>query len=366
MKKIGTITFHAPYNYGSALQATALQTFLENNGYEVDILNFYDKLDMRQYKLFRTHYYFCPPIIYQDLRAYNNNKGRKKSFEDFQNKFMHFTKRQFNNNEELKEIANDYDAFICGSDQIWNVACTKGVKKPYYLDFAKDSRAFTMSYAPSIAHTSIDEKYHKEFAEVVNNIDVISVREKTGQKIIKDITGRDAKVVLDPTLLLNGIDYEHFISKDIQTENFVYVYCLEYNKDVYDYAYQLAQKKELKLIYYRKTDIPKFKNASNSFNTGPSEFLYYIKNAKYIVTNSFHATVFSILFKKQFITFATKRSSSRMVDFLTTLQLDSRLSVSNPDMDTLIDYKKVQDLLDQLKQDSIDFLLGTLKKGLVE
>lgn len=366
MHRIGIITFHAAYNYGSALQATALQMFLEKNGYQVDILNFYDQLDMRQYKLFRTHYYFFPPIIIEDLRSYSNNKKRIDSYRKFQEKNMHITKDVFNSNEEMKMICNQYDAFICGSDQIWNTGCTKGVKKPYYLDFAKDSNAFTMSYAPSIAHDSIEREYQEDFAKAVNAIQVISIREETGKQIIRQLTGREAKVVLDPTLLLDKEDYD-ILKEPIETpKKYVYVYCLEYNKEIYDYAYQLAKDKGIDLVYFRKFNINKFKGCMNSFPYGPGEFLSLIQNAEYIVTNSFHATVFSILFERKFVTFTTKRTSSRLVDFLNTIGLGDRIKSNLKDISKTIDYKQVKSKLDELKRDSQEFLLDSLRKNVGE
>ena len=366
MHRIGVITFHAAYNYGSALQATALQMFLEKNGYQVDILNFYDQLDMRQYKLFRTHYYFFPPIIIEDLRSYSNNKKRIDSYRKFQEKNMHITKDVFYSNEELKRICNMYDAFICGSDQIWNTSCTKGVKKPYYLDFAKDSKAFTMSYGPSIAHASIEPEYQEEFTKAVNAIQVISIREETGKQIIKQLTGREAEVVLDPTLLLDKEDYD-LLKEPIKTpEKYVFVYCLEYNKEIYDYAYKLSKDKGLDLVYFRKFNISKFKGCMNSFPYGPGEFLSLIQNAEYIVTNSFHATVFSILFEKKFVTFTTKRSSSRMTDFLNKLNIGDRIEANLTDISKNINYKQVKFKLGELKRSSQDFLLDSLKENIGE
>lgn len=366
MKKIGIITFHAAYNYGSALQATALQKFLEKNGYQVDILNFFDQLDMRQYKLFRTHYYFFPPVIIEDLRAYKNNKKRILSYQNFQSQFMNITKRVFYSNEDLKDIKDDYDAFICGSDQIWNTSCTKGVKKPYFLDFAHDSDAFTMSYAPSIAHDNIEKEYQEDFIHEVNALDVVSIREETGRNIIKDLTGRDATVVLDPTLLLNKEDYVQYMMPLNIPKKYVYVYCLEYNEDVYNYAYELAKEKNIELVYFKKINSLRFKNCMNSFIYGPGEFLFLIQNAEYIVTNSFHATVFSILFEKKFTTFTTKRSFSRMIDFLRKLGLSNRINCDKSKIDDSINYDEIHHRLNDMKRKSTDFLLTKLKENLGE
>lgn len=366
MKKIGIITFHSAYNYGSALQATALQLFLEKLGYQVDILNFRDQLDLRQYKLFRTHYYFFPPIILEDIRSYSNNKARINSYEEYRQNYMNITDKCFYSDDELKDIADDYDAFICGSDQIWNTSCTRGAKKPYYLNFAKDSKALRMSYAPSIAHSSVEEKYIEEFKTELKNIQVMSIREETGRKIIQELTGINPEVVLDPTLLLDAFDYERMMKPMDTHGKFVYAYCLEYNKEVYDYAYQLAQKNGYQLIYFSKTDKIRFKNCINSFPYSPSEFLYLIKNAEFVVTNSFHATVFSILFEKKFTTFTTKRSSSRMVDFLTKLGIEDRIYHKDINMSKEINYENVKHLLNELKVSSMDFLKTNLDKYLGE
>lgn len=361
MPKIGIITFHCSYNYGSALQAFALKTLLEKNGYEVNIIDFIYKKDFEHYRLFRTKLY-CknPKAFISDVLFYNKNKIRKNNFELFARKYFSLTKKTYYNYRNMNELNKEYDIFICGSDQIWNLDCTQGVEPAYFLKFVNKDK-LKIAYAPSLAHVKFAKNYNEDLKKAIEDLDYISVREKSTLPLIQPLTRKKVNVVLDPTLLLDQKDYELITDHNKQEDEYIFVYMLEYNPELVKYCNEFSNKKKIKVVYIANNKFIGIKG-KNAFGIGPDKFLQYIKEAKYIITNSFHATVFSVIFSKKFITFTTKHSSSRMLDLLNNLGLSKCIYNNNFDIDKNINYNIVQKNLISMRQNSIDYLNKALKR----
>lgn len=359
--KIGIITFHCSYNYGSALQTYALKSFLENNGYKVSIINFIYKLDFENYKLFRTKQYIKRPYkFFFDIIFYNKNKIRKNNFELFAKQYFNLTKKIYYNYKNMKELNNEFDIFICGSDQIWNLDCTKGVEPAYFLKFV-DKDKLKIAYAPSLAHIKFAKNYDEDLKKAINDLDYISIREESTLPLIQSLTEKKVNVVLDPTLLLDREDYELIVNQEKQDNEYIFVYMLEYSAELVKYCNEFSDKRKIKIIYITKSKISRIKG-KNVFGIGPDKFLRYIRDAKYIITNSFHATVFSVIFNKKFVTFTTKYSSSRMGDLLNKLGIPERIYNENFDIDKDIDYDVVQKRLIDMKKFSLEYLRKALKR----
>lgn len=359
--KIGIITFHCSYNYGSALQTYALKTLLESNSYSVNIINFIYKLDFEQYKLFRVRHYIKRPYKFLwDIIFYNKNKIRKINFELFAKRYFDLSQKKYFNYKDMKELNDKFDTFICGSDQIWNLDCTKGVEPAYFLKFANKDK-LKIAYAPSLAHVKFARNYNADLKEAIKDLDYISVREESTLPLIQPLTEKKVNVVLDPTLLLDKKDYELIINQDKNESEYIFVYMLEYSAELVKYCNEFSNKKRIKVIYISNNKISGIKG-KNAFGIGPDKFLKYIKEAKYIITNSFHATVFSIIFNKKFVTFTTKRSSSRMVDLLDKLGISERIYNEKFNIDKDIDYDIVQKNLIDMRKSSLEYLRKALKR----
>lgn len=361
MEKIAIITFHYAYNYGSALQAYALKTLLERKKYEINIINFLYKKDFEQYRLFRTNiYYKWPKAFIADILFFNQNKKRKENFEIFAKKYFNLTQKRYYNYKDMKELNDKFDIFICGSDQIWNLDCTQGVEPAYFLKFANKDK-LKIAYAPSLSHIKFSRNYNEDLKEAIKDLDYISVREESTLPLIQPLTEKKVSVVLDPTLLLDQKDYELIISREKQKSEYVFVYMLEYNDELIKYCNEFGNKRRIKIIYITNSKFSGIKG-ENAFGIGPDKFLKYIKEAKYIITNSFHATVFSIIFNKKFVTFTTKRSSSRMVDLLDELGIPERIYNEKFNIDKDINYDKVQEKLIDMRKSSLEYLSKALKR----
>ncbi len=363
---IAIITFHCSYNYGSALQAYALQTYLEKQGHKVQIIDYILSDDFKQYKLIRPDRYLKKPkFLFADIYFLPKTLKRKRNFEEFQKSYLKLTDKKYYDNDDMSELNSRFDAFICGSDQIWNTGCTKYIIEPYFLSFVSDER-LKISYAPSIAqiHDDVSEQEKNKLRELVNRLDYISVREKSTIPYISQITDKPVTDVLDPTLLLEQSDYNKILpdSSKAVKEKYIFFYTLQKNPEMTDYCRKLSEEKNLKVLYISKVNIKSFGNSENIYGCSPQEFLYYIKNAEYIVTNSFHATVFSVVFEKKFMSFGTKKSFVRMLDLLNGLGLEKRLYSEKKaeDIDEEIDYKQVKKNKCRLTEHSEEFLNNSL------
>lgn len=365
--KIGIITFHCSYNYGSALQAYALQTYLKKNGFDAQIINYVDLVNFEDYQLFRKSLYRKKiKSLIGDLYYLLPNLKRKRSFNRFSDSYFDLTKRRYTDLSGMSELNDAFDTFICGSDQIWNINCTKGANPAFFLAFADNDKR-KIAYAPSIAEKDIDFRKNKEVISYLRDFDYISVRENSFVDMLKEITGKDVVPAVDPTLLLEKADYEKIlkapeIKKSALRGGYIFAYTLEENPKLNDYVNDLSQKYNLTVIYIDKKTKHCFKNAVNAYGVSPDEFLSLVKNARYIVTNSFHATVFSVIFNKRFVVFPTEKSGSRMSDFLGDLGLDGRLYNEKTDINKEIDFADAEERLAQMSLKSKKFLENSLKE----
>lgn len=329
--RIGTITFHCAYNFGSALQAYALKEYLTNLGHDVHIID-YRSDDFRQYRIFRR-YGFKSTIA--DLFFLSRNLRRRAGFQLFWRKHFNLTNRTYEGSDAehlLSEDLEDYNALICGSDQIWNLDCTLGAVPPFFLSFASD-RTKKIAYAPSLSHVKFEEKNFtpedkKRIARWLERFDAISVREISTADQFQQLTDKMIVETLDPTLLLNLEDYRHIQSpslpKKLKAGEYVFTYTLWPNDDMVNYVDRLAEEHNLTVVYYSRNPIHYKSRSTNVYGIGPADFLALIDKANCVISNSFHATVFSILYCKPFLTFGTEKSSSRMKTLLIKLGLSEK------------------------------------------
>lgn len=359
-KNIGIITLHYSDNYGSVLQAYALQTYFEKkadlNAWIIDYIQSYDAMN---YKLFRTEIYrHRPQAFLADVIFAGKNRKRKANFEKFRKQYLHMTEEKYDSLEQLKNLNRKMTAFVCGSDQIWNFDCTNGIDKAYFLAFADQSKK-KIAYAPSFGQASFEIDEMKKIRPYLKDFDLISVREKSMKGRLEKEIGKPVKCVVDPTLLLGREYYDQLCEGQKKADKYVFVYMLEENLALLNDAKKYAEKNKLDIIYI--SNISKkgqviLKKYTNAYGATPGEFLEYIKNAECVITNSFHATVFSILYEKKFCTYKTKYSFPRMLDLLENLGLSSRIFDENFEMGSRIDYKAVQAKLDQMREKSVAYL----------
>lgn len=368
--KIGILTFHNAHNYGAVLQAYALKKVLQKMGNEVDIVNYENKVLREKYARnlkvnFKLSDIRHPRGLKYKLKFNKKISIYKEAWERQHGKFRNFIDTYLLDGhsetydmEQLEKL--EYDAFIVGSDQVWTSMLTGGLDDVYLLNFK--TKAKKISYAASIYGGQIPEKECSIFKKCLKDFDAISVREETLQRSLKEQCGCSAVTVLDPTLLLDAKEYEE-ICQPLSAyckEEYVFAYFVAEKSELYEIAATLSKKNGCKLIelhYY--DDQPGNKNYLA--DVGPEEFLMYIKNAKYVITNSFHGTVFSILYHKQF--YSVYQSDTRMDGLLKYLNLQ-KCHITNLCPENLmdnIDYRDVDERLKELRRESLEYLRRVLK-----
>lgn len=354
---VGIITFHCSYNFGSALQSFAMQEAVKHLGHSPALIDYRSK-DFNQYALLslghpRATARFCVhPRVY--LR-------RKASFRSFWDRYFNLTNQySYRDEAALDELPSLFDCFICGSDQIWNLDCTGGVVGPFFLSFAGDKRR--IAYAPSLAHTTFKpENFNKEYvAGLLAQFDYLSVREEETVPLFQSLVDKPIKTVLDPTLLLNSENYAKMTSNKVLEGDYIFMYLLRKCPELIESTVTMAGATGMKVVYIseKNLDIP---NSVNLFGVGPEEFVSLIAHASLILTNSFHATVFSVLFHKPFRVFATDKSGARMRDLLGNIGLFSRCNDTICADDIVpCDWDDVDSRLDSLREHSWAYLRRAL------
>lgn len=362
MKKVGIVTFHRAHNYGAILQVFALQTKLQELNYDVKIINYVNEAIDRQYKLIRLN----RGCIKEDLKYFKINRKRYKIFKNFIKTNLKQTKEY--TLEELKKNAPEYYAYITGSDQVWNIALVKELNDVYALNFGSD-RTKRISYAASIGNSTISKEEEEEYKRKLKNLDFISVREKKAKEILQPILNKDISVVLDPTLLIEKEKWDVLAKEErIIKEKYIFTYVVEENKEYRKIIEEISKKTNLKIIIFEKVkNINDSKVLSNEYCRDPFEFLNLIKYAEYVVTTSFHATVFSILFNKKFFVVPHELTGSRVTNLLSLLKIDYRIfrtleEFNKFDIDKEDNYKEVNDILNDERRKSIDFLKNAIEE----
>lgn len=355
--KLGIVTFHCSYNFGSALQAFALCEYLRKQNYDTEIIDFRSR-DFEKYKLFKYKLYSkYPQALITDILRLKRNFKRRRNYLNFWNNYFKMSSQKYTEKTSLKELNEIYDAFLCGSDQIWNPNCTNGVIGTYFLDFADKLK---IAYAPSIAEENIRDSDLKLMIDLIERLDYISVREESSIPLLEQFLSKPVYNVLDPTLLLEKEDYESMLEKK-EEKKYLLIYALEDNEEVYKYAEEIAVNKGIGIQYFSKTNRNFRVESYNYYYEGPQYFVNAIAHATYVISNSFHATVFSVIFEKKFITFPTKNSSSRMTNFLESIGLGERIYSEKIDVDKEINYVMAQREISKRKIESQEYLKNALK-----
>lgn len=366
MKKVGILTFHNAHNWGASLQLYALKTYLENLGYEVKVINYRNKtiesnylynqkIDVKVNSVKRVLKY----IFLEVEKLYSDSQYKEKW-----KKFNEFINKMTDNDDEIKDIEKlselDVDYFICGSDQIWNYTLTNGLDGVYFCDF--NTKAKKIAYAASMGVKSLPDEEEKKFRQYLQNFDNISVREESLKEYAQKMTDKEIEKVLDPTLLLEREAYAN-IEKKVNLKKYLLLYTLIDDKRLTKISKYIAKKLGLEVVELRyKKSITRI-GKKQIANIGPEEFLGLIDGADFVITNSFHGTVFSILFNKKFYTVPIKLVNSRIENLLRITNLEKRCirNIDEINIEDTINYEDVILKIKEEKNKSEEFLKKSLK-----
>lgn len=372
--KTAIMTLALSDNYGAALQCLGLAKALQKMGVDTELFRYQDwsRVTYGMSALSRLKFEGQKAVT-----AVLTQKARAKRFAAFRENYIPMTKKLYSNNAQLQQDPGHYDVYISGSDQIWNPKLFL-FDYSYFLDFAPED-AKRISYASSFGSASFNPAYKEKCGKLLEQYSHISVREKSGEKIVEDLCGKKATTCLDPSLLLTQEDYLPMMADaTAQAKNFRGILCYIMPGDILvtDAIESLAQQ------LHKKTGLPimrlgikahhifRYPKGEADTKAGPAEFLAYFAGAQYVVTNSFHGTAFALNFGKPCYNPINdtlppeKALHERIVSLLTQTEATAQMiPVSNPVLPETrdLDMEKSQALLNALREQSYTYLKNALE-----
>lgn len=362
--KTGLITFYHIHHYGAFLQAYATQHAVESFGGQCEILNYYVN---------QNNALFRKPSGMSSAAAdahtalhYAQLKARYDRFEDFARQHLHITEHHYESREELYREPPQYDVYLAGSDQIWNPKIfPDGKFDPVY--FGAFAQGRKIAYAPSFGIPHIPDSMEEELKDYLEQFSHLSVRETQGRRIVEKAAGREAQVVLDPTLLLRQREWGALAADTGIQGGYILSYCISKPGALEPYIQQLAERTGLPIVQLCGIRRKVHPRAHCVLDAGPAEFLGLFRGASYVCTNSFHGTVFSIQFEKPFFTTVAPAEmaapeTSRTYSLLSRLGLGDRI-IGKGDTANLtapVDWGAVESRLESQRRESLRYLESAL------
>lgn len=368
MKRVGVITKHGIFNYGSFMQAYATQRAIEKLGYDVEIIDY-------QYP--NSYHRTNPSIkgkILHEVNYFLKNMlpGRpgKSWVDSYRRCFQKYYKlsKHYDSYKEIFDNPPIYDIYVAGSDQIWRPEFTNG-DPVFFADFApKDKKR--ISYASSFGCLNIPDRLKKTYARMLNEFDCISVRERSGCQIVETLTGRKAELVADPSLLLTADEWSEIMVEPRIKKPYMICYgniAIDYINGI---AKELVGDDDIEIVRTNGKFFNYFdKKIHYLLDVGPLEWLGLIANAQFVLAGSFHGTAFSIQFHRPFMSVLTGDDDhdSRQKNLLSELGLNNNaLYIGDKDVKSIkskmqtINWKESEKKLNALRNRSIDYIKSSL------
>ncbi len=365
--RIAILTWFHYHNYGTALQVVALSNILKQQGHIVDIINYRPTGKIIRQFSKEDFLSLYGKVINKFYRVYTND-SRELLFKDFYKKHLSFTE-ECKTFSDFRNLNNHYEAFICGSDQIWAPIC---FDRRYFLDFVENPERM-VAYAPSVGLPEIrDIDIASEMKRLIGRFIWLSTREKSGSDLISRLVNKPVETVVDPTLLLNRDQWSVIAASATAGrpgEKYLIAYFLRNNKKYWEQVYSIAKRLNLsvKIIPVFQNDLRR--NGCIKEPVGPLEFLRLIKGADFVCTDSFHGTAFAINFQKEFMVFERFNSgennnqNSRIYNILSLTDLQKRLWECDHSLSFTvpINYSQVLPHIESAKEHSMKYLTTALR-----
>jgi hypothetical protein len=345
--RIGILTYHFSDNFGALLQAYGLKTWLKKQGHDAEFINYHPDhvedggsfvrlLDPRNARANAKILYLKLSSLKRQLFG---NKAQAGAFEDFRTQELGVRGARMRSKADVDTFLGarsvPYDVIVCGSDQIWSPSQQRGLDPVYFADLETGSRTRRVSYAPSFGQAMVDGAYHEELRGLLGGLDSISVRERSGAELVERLTGRPVTRVPDPTILLG--DFAEMIATAEQTpRGHVFCYALRSGRGIREVA-ELAGAQFGAEVLSPYNVHRRWREIGRTVHPSPKGWVAMVDRARFVVTNSFHGTVFSILLRRPFLVVGLpgKRSSldERSLNLLRETGLERRF-VENGDLQT--------------------------------
>lgn len=382
-EKVGLVSVSI-HNYGSLLQTYAMQKVLDKLEIDNEIILFKSDPVKQFYRVFNIPFLSMKLKLYKRKivskikypEIYKGSCERDRAFQQFKDKKCRFTPK-ITSRDKLNDMGEQYRAVVLGSDQVWNPANLE--MNFYTLNFVPKSKT-KVAYAPSFGVSAVPKKQREKTREYLNRIQYISVREKAGAEIVKDLTGRDVPVVCDPTALLTREDWNELRSdKKYTDQKYIFCYFLGSNPEHRRFAEKVKALTGYQIIALQHLD--EFVKGDLKFgditpyDVGPQDFINLLSRAEIVLTDSFHGTMFSIYYHKKFIVFPRYQeneknsTNSRISSILQIMNLSDRKIKANASaedyLEKKIDWDNVQSALENFRNQSMQWFVDSLKDGKV-
>lgn len=366
--RAGLITFHFAHHYGAQLQAYATMRAVQSLGLQCQIIDYRLPHTVGSNRLFKSG--LSPRALAANAHTglhYSAFRRRFQRFEDFVSREMELSPRRYTSAGELEADPPVYDVYLAGSDQIWNpyIFQNRQFDPAFFLTFAGEGRR--AAYAPSLGVPELPEDKAAELRALLKPFSALSVREKRGQALLRRAAGREAQVVLDPTLLLTGEQWGELAAAPGRRGPYILCYFVSEPGETVPYAQELSRRTGWPIVQLAgaRRKIPGA--AEVVFDAGPKEFLGLFQHAACVVTNSFHGAVFSLQFQRPFFTSVSPREHrepaySRIYSLLSRLGCPGRvIGLDSTDaVDAPMDYAGIGARLEEARKDSLDYLGSAL------
>ena len=354
--KVSVVTFHFVNNFGGVLQAYALQkTISERFNAECEVI------DYKNWFISFTDTVRLFPITSSLKEIIVGLKTMRLRFER-----IHMFRDFISSNCRLTKLYRNYvaliidppvaDKYVCGSDQIWNPMLTMGVSRGYFLRFVADSNN-RIAYAPSFGTDRIPKFFKTAIKKYLDGMGHLSIRERSGRELIGQLTGKQAEQLIDPTFLMDKCDWEKLGKNPRCGEEYILLYIMQRDMEVYEYARKIKEQMGIKLIEISRYGYnPGFVDEC-LINVGPAEFLGLFRDAKYVCTNSYHGLAFSIIFEKEFCLIPCKRFRARINNLLKLLHIETADDDNSKDrLTATYDKEYVRSTIASERQKAINYL----------
>lgn len=390
MKKIALVTCYFQPNYGSQLQAYATQLLFDkmnvpNETIRIDGLK--KEINAAKYRYFLSHIGDVATIkdkfstvkklwaLKTKGKDFKQNMAiRREMFHAFSSSRFHLS-GFYGSKQELQQHAHDYEAFIVGSDQLW---LPSNIEADYYTLNFVPTVIPKISLATSFGVSRLPKRQAVKAASFLRRLDFCSVREQSGQMLVKELTGRVVPIVCDPTILFSASDWENLVSpRRFYDEPYLFCYFLGNNPEQRKFVDKVRSLTGCKIVQLQHCD--EYIHSDEDFpdyapyNVGPAEFIQLIRDAEYVFTDSFHCSVFSMLYAKTFFTFRRYSSDSivstngRLYSLLTLAGMENRLLRGDEDVNQCllmpVSYDEVYHRFDELRKITRDFVEDALNKS---
>ena len=361
--KVGILTFPNSVSYGACLQMVALQNTVRRMGHEVEIINYYNPYmkaekhtDKGRHPLKRALQRRIRRLLHWRLYA------RFGRFEKQQ--VVRYPDGAFTDKTRLPMIGRRYDAVICGSDQVWSPYITN-TDISYFLDFCGETTK-RVAYAPSFGVVNFPDGFEEQIAPELQKFYALSARELPGKELVERLTDRETAVVVDPTWLVDAADWAAMEQPHpVATEDYVLYFVVNQSTELLQRCKEFAKQHGLPVVVIGGNPVSAAKNKdpmlSYAVDIGPEQWLYLIHHARYVFTNSFHGTAFSVLFQRDVYVQFPHHNGSRLRQVLESFGMEAHeVREGEPLTETAVDYTRVQPVFTALKDQSLTYLKNAL------